>query len=242
MKMKNIIKNNKNKSGIYKWTNKLTLDTYIGSAVNLSRRFREYTSVNFLLKETLKNKSIIYKAILKYGYDNFNIEVLEYCESNILIEREQYYIDKLKPTYNICKIAGSSLGRITNKNTIWKLRFAKFITLNNNKLSFSQFIVQWFENKINKSDIKIKKFYKQYNYIKNYNQYKISYETRRKILASTKSAMPILVTNLENNITIYYPSIRNAALILAVSPSTIRRILNNKSSSILDNKYIIKKL
>ena len=36
--------------------------------------------------------------------------ILEYCEPNLLIKREQYYIDSLKPEYNICKIANSSLG------------------------------------------------------------------------------------------------------------------------------------
>ncbi len=32
------------------------------------------------------------------------------CEINVLIEREQYYLDLLKPEYNILKIAGSMLG------------------------------------------------------------------------------------------------------------------------------------
>ena len=52
----------------------------------------------------------IYKAILKYGYSNFSLEILEYCEPNLLISREQYYIDLLEPEYNILKIAYSSLG------------------------------------------------------------------------------------------------------------------------------------
>jgi len=37
------------------------------------------------------------------------LDILEYCETDILIEREQYYIDLLKPEYNILKIAGSNL-------------------------------------------------------------------------------------------------------------------------------------
>jgi group I intron endonuclease len=52
----------------------------------------------------------IYKAILKYGYSNFSLDILEYCEPNLLIKKEQYYIDLLKPEYNILKIAGSTLG------------------------------------------------------------------------------------------------------------------------------------
>jgi group I intron endonuclease len=52
----------------------------------------------------------IYKAILKYGYSYFCLDILEYSEPNILISREQYYIDLLKPKYNILKITGSNLG------------------------------------------------------------------------------------------------------------------------------------
>lgn len=52
----------------------------------------------------------INKALLKYGYSNFQLEILEYCEPTDAIEREQYYINLLNPSYNILKIAGSSFG------------------------------------------------------------------------------------------------------------------------------------
>lgn len=42
MNMKSILKDNRGKSGVYRWTNKVTGDIYIGSAVNLSRRLGEY--------------------------------------------------------------------------------------------------------------------------------------------------------------------------------------------------------
>lgn len=38
------------------------------------------------------------------------MEILEYCEPSDVISREQYYIDLLKPDYNILQVAGSSLG------------------------------------------------------------------------------------------------------------------------------------
>lgn len=63
----------------------------------------------------------IYKAILKYGYKNFSLYILEYCESNVLIKKEQYYIDLLKPDYNILKIAGYSLGFKHSKATITQM-------------------------------------------------------------------------------------------------------------------------
>ena len=52
----------------------------------------------------------IYKALLKYGYAEFRLEILEYCSANILIQREQFYFDKYTPEYNILKFAGSPLG------------------------------------------------------------------------------------------------------------------------------------
>lgn len=52
---------------------------------------------------------LIYKSLLKYGYSNFKLEILEYCDLSDVIKREQYYINNLNPEYNILKLAGSSL-------------------------------------------------------------------------------------------------------------------------------------
>ena len=52
----------------------------------------------------------INKALLKHGYAKFSLEILEYCNSEDLLKREQYYLDTLKPEYNIVKKAGSTLG------------------------------------------------------------------------------------------------------------------------------------
>lgn len=52
---------------------------------------------------------IICRALLKYGYSEFKLEILEFCDADVLISREQYYIDELKPEFNILKIAGSIL-------------------------------------------------------------------------------------------------------------------------------------
>ena len=46
------------------------------------------------------------RALLKYGYSKFKLEILEYCKISNLIEREQYYLDNLKPEYNILLKAG----------------------------------------------------------------------------------------------------------------------------------------
>lgn len=54
----------------------------------------------------------ICRALLKYGYSNFSLEVLEYCSPNKLLEREKYYFELFKPEYNISQEPGSPmLGR-----------------------------------------------------------------------------------------------------------------------------------
>jgi group I intron endonuclease len=58
-------------------------------------------------KGIAKNSSYIYRALLKFGYSNFSLEILEYCDPSYTIGREQYYMDLFKPEYNILKIAGS---------------------------------------------------------------------------------------------------------------------------------------
>lgn len=116
-----IFKENNRKSGIYKWTNKINGKFYVGSAVNLTERLRGYFTPERLNKILLKSKSLISNSLLKYGYDNFSLDILEYCEPSLLLEREQYYLDLLNPKYNICKKAGSTFGKkhsLKTKNLI----------------------------------------------------------------------------------------------------------------------------
>jgi len=40
----------------------------------------------------------------------FILEILQYCDTTIITQREQYYLDNLKPEYNILTIARSSKG------------------------------------------------------------------------------------------------------------------------------------
>ena len=102
-----IIEENKGKSGIYMFTNKITGHTYVGQSIDISNRFKNYFNISYLKS---KDGFRISRAILKYGYSNFSITILEYCNISDLLKREQYYFYKLEPQYNILKIAGSSLG------------------------------------------------------------------------------------------------------------------------------------
>jgi group I intron endonuclease len=113
----NILKENKAKSGIYLWRNKDSGNIYIGSSIDLTRRFLKYYNVNTLIKNT---NMIINVALIKYGYSSFELVILEYCTAENVISREQYYIDLLKPEYNILKKAYSWKGHHHSMETIAK--------------------------------------------------------------------------------------------------------------------------
>lgn len=51
------------KSGIYRWVNNETGKSYVGSAIDLSRRLRQYYTISHLIK----SNTVITKALLKYG-------------------------------------------------------------------------------------------------------------------------------------------------------------------------------
>lgn len=104
-----IINDNREKSGVYRWINKENNKSYIGSSINLVSRFFDYFNLKQLINGPEKNTKIS-RALVKYGYSGFILEVLEYCNKNDTIEREQFYIDLFKPEYNILKKAGSLLG------------------------------------------------------------------------------------------------------------------------------------
>lgn len=78
----------------------------------------------------------ISRALLKYGYSSFSLTILEYCDLDSLIKREQHYIDTLKPEYNICRSAGSSLGRLHGELTKERISESKKGLLSGKENSF----------------------------------------------------------------------------------------------------------
>lgn len=93
--------------GIYKITNLVTGQIYIGSSSNVYNRI--HTHKKCLRKNTHENKRL-QNSWNKYNEDSFVFELVEECEIDKIIEREQYYIDSLNPFYNICRVAGSCIG------------------------------------------------------------------------------------------------------------------------------------
>lgn len=85
-------------SGIYYLKNKFNNKLYIGSSKNI--RTRIYNHKN-KLKYNKHNNPYLQNVVNKYGLDCFNIGILEKCDEKNLLIKEQYYLDNMKPEYNL---------------------------------------------------------------------------------------------------------------------------------------------
>lgn len=80
--------------GIYKITNIVNGKFYIGSSKNINNRKNRHASS---LRCGKHHSTHLQRAFDKYGHEKFKFEVVERCKEGELIEREQYYLDLLKP-------------------------------------------------------------------------------------------------------------------------------------------------
>lgn len=82
---------------IYKIINSINGKLYVGKTERtIEIRWKEH------LRHTpnLADKFPLYRAMAKYGRENFTVQELECCDNSILDEREVYWIDKLKTYKN----------------------------------------------------------------------------------------------------------------------------------------------
>lgn len=120
----------KRNTGIYQIRNISNNDCYVGSAaVDFGKRWREHKN---LLRRGLHYSTHLQSAWDKYGEECFIFEVLERVLKETLslllfrdllvYNKEQHYLDTLKPKYNICKTAGTRLGTMWSEVSKSKIR------------------------------------------------------------------------------------------------------------------------
>lgn len=73
----------------------------------------------------LRTNLLLRQAFKKYGLANFSLHILEYCDLEVLLKREQYNFDLFNPEYNLLKNAGNSLGYKHSEFSIQKMSQAK---------------------------------------------------------------------------------------------------------------------
>lgn len=129
LEIQNQIKDeNRHKAGVYMILNKINNKKYIGSASTnkINVRFR-----NHIFHQT--GSKLVSAAVAKYGIENFSFYILEYFPGFVkkenlsaahlkLLERETYFIQLLKPEYNILQSGSSSLGYKHTEETKLKMK------------------------------------------------------------------------------------------------------------------------
>lgn len=115
-------------SAVYKITNTITGDFYIGSSKNVERRWRAHKEPS---RWSNNPNNLLYCDFQKYGIDKFEFQILANVEPDQLKEIEQQFIEKLQPTYNNHRAKGLNVERInrSSKNYYSKLCSYKGETL-----------------------------------------------------------------------------------------------------------------
>lgn len=101
-KIPKILNDTKVVCGIYKITNQVTSECYIGQARDIKKRLYEHMRAGCGVDAPSGNQ--LYAAMAQYGIDEFSVEVLEKCPPEELNKKEKYYIDLYKSQvygYNI---------------------------------------------------------------------------------------------------------------------------------------------
>jgi group I intron endonuclease len=114
----------KNKSCIYKITNIITKQVYVGKTKCLVNRSYHYNSA-FKQKRHNQINDYLFNAMTKYGFENFIIEPLEFYDITELAEKELAWITVLKSNnrwYGYNLRLDSSTGMITSAETSAKIK------------------------------------------------------------------------------------------------------------------------
>lgn len=110
-------------SAIYAIINTKTSDMYVGSAVDVARRWRRHTHD---LRKNVHACRHLQNAYHKYGADAFDWEIIESVDrKEDLILREQVWLDFFRPAYNKRRVADSCLGLKRSPEAREKMRRAQ---------------------------------------------------------------------------------------------------------------------
>jgi len=221
-----ILSDNKNKSGIYMWKNSKNGKQYIGSAIDLSKRLFFYYSKTYMEDALTRGNSHIYRALLKNVYSNFSLIILEYCEPEQCIEREDYYLCSLPHEYNILEKAGSRIGSKHSDDTKTKISDAKKGE-NNPMFGKTEENHPWFGKNHTEESIRIMSEAKK---------------GKPRPEGAGKPCQVIEVTDITNNITTSYNSINEAARALNIDKSVIVKYFTNNQKKPYKGQYTFKKI
>lgn len=161
---------------------------------------------------------VINSALLKYGHENFSLTILEYCDIEDVLEREQFYFDTLKPEYNVLPLAGSRGGYCHTAES--KLKMSE---LRKGKLHSEETKAKLSEVGMSNTN-RVGKIHTE--------------EQRAKISAGQPTSKRLEVLDLVENTINQYNSIREVSKSIGCSRYAVSKTLENKK--VLKERYMIR--
>jgi group I intron endonuclease len=204
----NILKEQKDKSGVYYLVNKINGHSYVGSSINLASRMKNYLNKTFLKSRQNINMPIV-KALLKYDQSNFSLLILEYVEYKSLTIRETHYITFVMPYYNVLKQGYSSLGYKHTKDT-------------------KELLSQLAKNRVHSEETK--SLIARALTGKNNPFYNKSHSIESKVrMIEARSSYPVYVYNSYKELLVIFPSVLTLAKLIKSNHFTIVNIIKEQT-------------
>lgn len=149
-------------SGVYKITNTITNDCYIGSSKDVKKRWACH-KCSSTWKKCPNNP--MYLDMQKYGVDKFDFQILAEVESEKLKKTEQQFIEKLLPTYNNYRAKGWDIERYKEHKQSEKYK------------EYHKEYHKEYQKKYQQSD-KGKEYQKEYQQSEKYKEYQKEYHNK----------------------------------------------------------------
>ena len=248
-------------SGVYCIENTKNGKLYIGSSKNMYQRLhihRCYLNNNSHQNQKLQN------SWNKYGEDNFICYSLEQCNFEELTSREQYYINNLKPWYNITLLVERNILSLESRKKIsntlkdgYKTKRIKLTKFKSIKVyNFKNEYLNRFETikdackyyNLHQSSVQrvLNNTYKQckglrFKYENDSSELEIVYFNKGGKASSirkpfNKRSKELIIKDLETNYIYNFKSIKEASIELNLKYEIISQFLRNKIK-IYKNKY-----
>lgn len=135
MDIRSFFRKNKGISGVYKITNTVTDEFYVGASGDVGNRWRQHLCYGN------REDTGWQTDIKKYGVENFSFQILEEVPKEDLQAREKYWIEGLKPTYNKYSGGGGKPGNSYKKGIpLSPEHRAKMVEINRKKALDPEYI------------------------------------------------------------------------------------------------------
>lgn len=254
------------KSGIYKITNIYNNNFYIGSSSNINRRIGDHF---YALKKNKHCNNKLQNSYNKYSINNFTYEILAQCPKEYLLKLEKWFIDNLKPDFNLATFTNtytqvmSDQGKENIKKSLISRNYNRGIKKHFDPKKRQKAIEILRKNKSIAISVWIDNiYYKDYNSIKEasidlyirsssiaralkqkglyLNKYKFTYKYQSIKYKKDKRFIPCDLYTISNNFIKSFETYSHIADYLKIHRTTIERAVKNNKP--LLKKYIIKKI